>query len=91
MKEYITKKMVEDGLMSKVIIPELEDDVTLLITIGDNFFVITCFEFNYKSVNEIPFEVLVNEIKDALDDFYGHPDMFEDEYLYYYYYLCENI
>ena len=26
MKEYITKKMVEDGLMSKVIIPELEND-----------------------------------------------------------------
>lgn len=91
MNEYITKKMVEDGLMSKVIIPEFEDDITLLITIGDNFFVITCFEFDYKNVSEIPFEILVNEIKDTLDNFYWHPYMFEDEYLYYYYYLCENI
>ena len=26
MKEYITKKMIEDGLMGKVIVPVLEDD-----------------------------------------------------------------
>ena len=90
MNEYITKKMIEDGLMSKVIIPELTDG-ELVTHIGDYWFYIGGTEFEYTDPKEIPFDVLVDEIKDALDDFYGHPEMFDNEYLYYYYYLCENI
>lgn len=90
MKEYITKKMVEDGLMSKVIIPKLEDD-ELVCYIGDCWFYFGGMEFEYTNPKEIPFYILVNEIKECLDDFYDHPDIFEYEYLYYYYYLCENI
>lgn len=90
MKEYITKKMIEDGLMSKVIVPKLEYG-GLVAHIGDYWFYACRAEFDHTDPKEIPFEVLVNEIKDTLDDFYGCPEMFEDEYLYYYYYLCENI
>ena len=90
MKEYITKKMIEDGLMSKVIVPKLEYG-GLVAHIGDYWFYAGRAEFDNTDPKEIPFEVLVNEIKDTLDDFYGCPEMFEDEYLYYYYYLCENI
>lgn len=90
MKEYITKKMIEDGLMSKVIVPKLEYG-GLVAHIGDYWFYAGRTEFDHTDPKEIPFEVLVNEIKDTLDDFYGYPEMFEDEYLYYYYYLCENI
>ena len=90
MKEYITKKMIEDGLMSKVIVPKLEYG-GLVAHIGDYWFYAGRAEFDHTDPKEIPFEVLVNEIKDTLDDFYGYPEMFEDEYLYYYYYLCENI
>ena len=90
MKEYITKKMIEDGLMSKVIVPKLEYG-GLVAHIGDYWFYAGRTEFDHTDPKEIPFEVLVNEIKDTLDDFYGCPEMFEDEYLYYYYYLCENI
>lgn len=88
--KYITKKMIEDGLMSKVIIPKLEKD-GLVCYIGDYWFFFGGIEFEYTNPKDIPFSVLVNEIKEALDDFYKHPEMFEDEYLYYYYYLCENI
>ena len=91
MNEYITKKIVEDGLMSKVIVSTVEDDATLVITIGNGYFNIHSPEFNFGDINELSFEFLAEEIKDSLDDFYGHPEMFEDEYLYYYYYLCENI
>lgn len=90
MKEYIPKKMIEDGLMSKVIIPALEDG-ELVCHIGDYWFYIGGMELEYTDPKEIPFYVLVNKIKDTLDDFYRNPDMFKDEYLYYYYYLCENI
>lgn len=88
--KYITKKMIEDGLMSKVIVPKLEED-GLVCYIGDCWFFFGGSEFEYTNPKDIPFNVLVNEIKEVLDDFYKHPEMFEDEYMYYYYYLCENI
>ena len=88
--KYITKKMIEDGLMSKVIVPKHEYG-GLVAYIGDYCFYARRAEFDNINPKEIPFEVMVNEIKDTLDDFYKHPEMFEDEYMYYYYYLCENI
>lgn len=90
MKNYISRKMIEDGLMAKVITTSLEDNY-LVVSIGEHWFYSNISDAEYTYVNDIPFSVLVTEIKDTLDDFYGHPDMFEDEYLYYYYYLCENI
>ena len=37
MKEYIGKKMIEDGLMAKVIIPTIKEG-ELAAIIGDNWF-----------------------------------------------------
>ena len=88
--KYITKKMIEDGLMSKVIIPKLEED-GLKAQIGEYWFYFGGSEFEYTNPKSIPFSVLVDEIKEVLDDFRKYPDIFEDEYLYYYYFLCENI
>ena len=90
MDKLITRKMIENGLMAKAIITSIEDQY-LVITIGEHYFYSNMIEAEYENINDIPFSVLATEIKDTLDDFYGHPDMFEDEYLYYYYYLCENI
>lgn len=88
--KYITKKLIEDGLMAKVIVPELCED-GLVCYIGDYWFYFGGSEFEYTDPKDIPFSVLVDEIKTVLDDFYKHPEMFENEYMYYYYYLCEHI
>lgn len=88
--EYIGTKMIEDGLMSKVIIPFLDAD-GLKAQIGDHWFYFGGSEFEYTEPKEIPFDVLVSEIKSVLDDFYECSETYGDEYLYYYYYLCENI
>ena len=90
MSEYINIKMIEDGLMAKVIKAKIEGD-EIVVTIGDGWFWIGIQDKEYKLIDDIPFGVLVNKIKDTLDEFYKHTDTFEDEYLYYYYYLCENI
>lgn len=88
--KYIGRKMIEDGLMSKVIVPFLDED-GLKAQIGDYWFYFGGEEFEYTDPKDIPFDILVTEIKECLDDFYKHTELFEDEYLYYYYYLCENI
>ena len=88
--KYIGKKMIEDGLMSKVIVPFLDED-GLKAQIGDYWFYFGGTEFEYTDTKDIPFGILVNEIKECLDAFYECPEVYEDEYLYYYYYLCENI
>lgn len=90
MQPYIGKKMIEDGLMAEVIIPKLESD-GLKAYIGDYWFWFGGSEFEYTDPKAIPFDILVNEIKECLDSFYECPSIYEDEYLYYYYYLCEHI
>jgi len=87
---YIGKKMIEDGLMAKVIVPFKEYE-TLKVQIGEHWFYISNDGCEYKPVEEIPFGKMVEKIKETLDDFYKHPEIFDDEYNYYYYYLCENI
>ena len=89
LKEYIGKKMIEDGLMSRVIIPKLEDD-GLKAYIGEYWFYFGGMEFQETEPSNIPFCVVVEELKSVLDDFYKLPE-FEAEYLYYYHYLLENI
>lgn len=88
--KYIGKKMIEDGLISKVIIPYLDTD-GLKAQIGDCWFWFGGTEFEYTDPKDIPFDILVNKIKECLDGFYECPEVYKDEYLYYYYYLCENI
>lgn len=94
MKEYIGKKMIEDGLMAKVIIPTIKEG-ELAAIIGDNWFWFDNSDYNdYDNVEDIPFSLLVDGIKKTLDAFYKdgkNCEEFKDEYLYYYYYLCENI
>lgn len=90
MKHRITKKMIEDGLMSKVIIPKLEDD-GLKVYIGDGWFYFGGLEFELTDPKDMSIWLIAEEIKEVLDDFYDCPEVYEDEYLYYYYYLCEHI
>ena len=88
--QYIERKMIEDGIISKVIIPFLDDD-GLKAQIGDYWFWFGGQEYEYTDPKDIPFDILVSEIKECLDGFYHDWDDYENEYLYYYYYLCENI
>lgn len=87
---YVSRKMIEDGLMAKVIVP-FKEFSTLKVQIGEYWFYINHAGYENKSVEEIPFGALVERIKDALDGFCQHPEELEDEYNYYYHYLCENI
>lgn len=89
MKHKITKKMIQDGLMSKVIIPKL-DDGGLKAYIGDYWFYFGGSEFEYTDPKDMSIWLIAEEIKVVLDDFYDWKE-YEDEYLYYYYYLCEHI
>lgn len=90
MKEYITKKLIEDGLMSNVIKPVLEND-GLKAYIGEHWFYFGGVENEQTEPKDIPTYLLIELIKDALDGFYEASDEFETEYLYYYYYLLEHI
>ena len=89
MPQYIETKMIEDGLMAKVIIPKLEAD-GLKAYIGDYWFYFGGAELECTEPKEIPFGLLVEEIKAVLNYFYTTEET-KDEYLYYYYYLCEHI
>ncbi len=90
-QKIIVKKMIEDGLMAKAIIPKLEDS-GLRAYIGDYWFYFGGSEFEFTDPKNIPFSILVEEIKIVLDSFRETSDEeCRDEYLYYYDYLCENI
>lgn len=90
MKKIITKKMIEDGLMAKVIIPKLEND-GLKAYIGDNWFYFGGSEFEYTDPKDMSIWLLAEEIKTALDSLDDVLEGNDGEYLYYYYYLCEMI
>lgn len=94
MKEYINKKMIEDGLISGVIIPCMYHG-ELACEIGDSWFWFGGTEFEYTNPDDMSFSLKVQEIKTVLDAFYedarNGDEYIMDEYLYYYYYLCEHI
>lgn len=90
MQYKITKKMIEDGLMAGVIEPKLEDD-GLKAYIGDCWFYFGGTEFELTDPCNMSIFLLTEEIKNVLDDFSNCPEVYEDEYLYYYYYLYEHI
>lgn len=90
---YITKQMIADELNQNIIKPVL-DDGELICKIGDNWFYFgdqESEEFENTDPSEISFDVLVNDILRVLDDFREDCDDYGDEYLYYYYYLTENL
>ena len=82
---YITLKMVEDGLMSKAIIPFIDKNNNLKVTIGD-------YCFNAKNnCTAIPNTfALAIDIHYVLTSFYFMDEYFA-EYMYYYKYLCKHI
>lgn len=90
----ITKEMIQKGYNQKLInlISSPHND-GIVCQIGDNWFYFggqTAEEYdnveNYK--NDIPLSDIINEIYIVLKDFKTE---FEDEYLYYYAYLKENL
>ena len=88
--ERITKKMIEDGLNQNIIKP-IQDGNGLICKIGDWWFFFGGHEFDDADPKHIPFDILVSEILICLDSFYADWDDYEDEYMYYYYYLIERI
>lgn len=88
MKEFITLQLIERGIQLGVVIPKLESD-GLKAHIGEHWFYFGGNEFEFTDPSKIPFAVLVREIRNALSSFRETPE-FQDEYRYYYYYLCEN-
>lgn len=88
--EIITKQMISDGINQNIVKPVL-DDGELICKIGDGWFYFGGHEFEGKDPNVIPFDVLVNEILSVLDEFREVGDVYEDEYLYYLYYLNERV
>ena len=86
----ITRKMIENGLKQGLINPS--NDECLICEIGDYWFYFGGSEFEHEAPEHIPFDTLVDEIKFCLDGFYEDDwDTYEDEYMYYYYYLIENL
>lgn len=84
----ITKDMIANGLKRGIIKPELDGE--LVAYIGDNWFYFGGHEFEYTDPKDIPFDILVNEIFECLDDF-KNVDALEDEYWYYYSFIIEHI
>ena len=87
--EVITKEMIREGLKQKIIVPFLDEEKTLKCQFGEYWFYFGENKYEGIDPNEIDTEVLVNKIYSVLEEFRKCPD-FSDEYLYYYYYLCEN-
>lgn len=85
----ITNEMLKSGLSANIVVPKLTDN-GLVCYIGEHWFYFGGSEFEYTDPKEIPFETLVEEIKIALDSFKECKD-YETEYLYYYFYLTENL
>jgi len=90
MNERITKQMVEDGLWQNVIKIRFEDMNEFIVTIGDNWFYSGGQDSDWRSASSI-FDLVADGIFETLEGFRDGWDFYGDEYLYYYYYLTENI
>ena len=90
MNERITKQMVEDGLWQNVIKIRFEDVNEFIVTIGDNWFYSGGQDSDWRSASSI-FDLVADGIFETLEGFRDEWDFYGDEYLYYYYYLTENI
>lgn len=94
--EKITKDMVVNGYKQGLIrLAIVEYAVGVVCVIGDNWFYfggdlaeISTVEEYKKYVSE---ESLIKKIYDTLEMFSEETEMLGDEYLYYYWYLKENL
>ena len=94
--EKITKDMVVNGYKQGLIrLAIVEYAVGVVCVIGDNWFYfggdlaeISTVEEYKKYVSE---ENIIQKIYDTLKMFSEKTEMFGDEYLYYYWYLKENL
>lgn len=91
-ENIITLEMIKEGLKQGLIIPKVEGD-GLKCYIGEYFFFFGGSEFeDVQELSEIPEDVLPIEIRTALNAFNKAENHdFETEYMYYYYYLLENL
>lgn len=85
----ISQEMIERGLRQNIIKPYLDGE--LKARIGDYWFYFGESKFEHTNPNDIDFDTLVTEVKSVLDAFYECPQLYDNEYLYYYYFLLENI
>lgn len=90
MNERITKQMVRNGLWQNVIKIMFYDMDEFIITIGDNWFYSCCQDSNWGNASSI-FDLVADSIFEALEDFRDEWELNGDEYMYYYYYLTENL
>lgn len=92
----ITKDMVREGLNKEIIRiqPMNEKDTTLICAIGEYYFYFLNSDKECLSLTDYlattTLEDRVNEIFETLDNFRLHPDVFGNEYAYYYYFLKEQ-
>lgn len=86
------KKGYEQGVVRLIDSPNGDG---VVCGIGDNWFYFGGFRTEGVSVEEyckdIPFEEILDEIFNVLEDFRKEGDVFEDEYLYYEAFLNENL
>lgn len=90
MNEYIDIQMITRGLECNIIRPVLTED-GLTARIGEHWFFFGGHEFEFTDPGSLPLNVLANEIKSCLDGFHENWDCYSLEYLYYYYFLKENL
>lgn len=106
MEQTITKQMIEQGYKQGIIKLTTEEEYCGNISANDEYEGVICQigeywfwfggekaeEYTAKEYkNNIPEETIIDEIFDTLSAFSEDLDTFEDEYLYYYYFLKENI
>lgn len=89
----ISRGMILNGLKNGSI-KVTNDDDGLKAQIGEYWFYFGCLdgeEFDEER-NDIIHNInqQAEEIKSVLDDFYDCPEIYSDEYLYYYFYLAEH-
>lgn len=84
----ITKKMIREGLKKGIIKITTNDIDYIVCEIGDFQFYFTGGLYNAKDIKNR--EIAINDIYNTLREF-KYDDTFEDEYLYYYFFLKENL
>lgn len=90
MNERITKQMVEDGLWQNLIKIRFEDTDEFIIHIGDRWFFYSLQGTDWRNASSI-FDFIAGGIFETLECFRDWGELYGDEYLYYYYYLTENL
>ena len=88
----ILNKMIEDGLMGKAIIPYLNKQ-NIIVDIG-NYSITTEYScINRDDFKNLSRQIIVMVVRDSLDEIYNDKEErnIVDEYLYYFFYLCEHI